>query len=192
MDKDGLVNYMNSSAEQITGWKQEEALGAEFSKVFSLIDAETKKALPSPLPLLDDAGGSVGLFPGTMLVCRAGNCKFISASCAAIKDDRGGKAGSVIVFRDITRKKKAEEQLRKAKEEAEAASRAKSEFLANISHEIRTPINGILGMIDLTLMTDLSEEQLENLLIAKNCANSLLSIINDILIFPKWMPEKSI
>ena len=112
VDKDGLVNYMNSSAEQITGWKQEEALGAEFSKVFSLIDAETKKALPSPLPLLDDAGGSVGLFPGTMLVCRAGNCKFISASCAAIKDDRGGKAGSVIVF-VISPVKKAEEQLRK-------------------------------------------------------------------------------
>ena len=185
VDKDGLVNYMNSSAEQITGWKQEEALGAEFSKVFSLIDAETKKALPSPLTLVDDAGGSVGLFPGTMLVCRTGNCKYISASCAAIKDNRGGKAGSAIVFRDITRKKKAEEQLRKAKEEAEAASRAKSEFLANISHEIRTPINGILGMIDLTLMTDLSEEQLENLLIAKNCANSLLSIINDILDFSK-------
>ena len=101
------------------------------------------------------------------------------------KDNRGGKAGSAIVFRDITRKKKAEEQLRKAKEEAEAASRAKSEFLANISHEIRTPINGILGMIDLTLMTDLSEEQRENLLIAKNCANSLLSIINDILDFSK-------
>jgi PAS domain S-box-containing protein len=86
---------------------------------------------------------------------------------------------------DVTERKLAEEALRAAKESAEAASRAKSEFLANVSHEVRTPLNAILGMTELALDTALTEEQGKYLAVVQSSATALLGVINDLLDFSK-------
>ena len=82
-------------------------------------------------------------------------------------------------------RKSHEEALLKEKLNAEQASIAKSEFLACMSHEIRTPMNGVLGMISLTLNSEVNAEQKRKLLIAQSSAQSLLTLINDILDYSK-------
>ena len=89
------------------------------------------------------------------------------------------------VSREINQRVLAEEHLVKAKEEAEAASHAKGSFLANMSHEIRTPLNAVIGMTELTLGTELTEEQQEYLDTVRTSSESLLRLLNDILDFSK-------
>lgn len=98
---------------------------------------------------------------------------------------KDGVLYAVGLLSDITARKHTEEELQHAKEAAERANGAKSEFLAKMSHDIRTPLNGVIGMADLLLGTPLAPDQLRYARLAKTSADSLLSLINDILDFAR-------
>lgn len=124
---------------------------------------------------------------------------WVSATISPIYNDQGTISHFVQIMEDITKKKLYQQELQETnvileekvidrtkqliieKENAENANKAKSLFLAKVSHELRTPMNGILGMTSVLLDTPLTERQRRNLHIVKSSADSLLTIINDIL-----------
>jgi len=114
-----------------------------------------------------------------------GGAVYLYGRAAVLYDSSGEVFGAIESIRDITDRKHAEEELRKAKEAAEKAAEAKAEFLANMSHEIRTPLNAVVGLTGLLLSADLTAEQRDYIETIKSSGDSLLAVINDILDFSK-------
>ncbi|MCX7921988.1 MAG: MEKHLA domain-containing protein [Clostridia bacterium] len=111
-DINGNIDFMNNRAEQLTGWKANEAYGRQFEEVFPIFNTSTNSTIDSPIKAAITAGAVIGLKNYSALIARDGSKKYISASCSPIQDSDGNINGVVIVFRDITRIKHMEEELR--------------------------------------------------------------------------------
>lgn len=159
-DKEGRITFMNPVAEQVTGWKLSEAKGRPTPEVFRILNEETRQPVESPIEKVMKHGVIVGLANHTLLIRKDGSEIAIDDSGAPIRDGNGGIRGVVLVFRDFSKHKAAEQELRLAKESAESANKAKDQFLAMLSHELRTPLTPVLATLNLW---EASEEVPESL-----------------------------
>jgi PAS domain S-box-containing protein len=181
LDHQGRIVSWNKGAELISGYETEEILGKHFSCFHPAEDIEYGLAQETLKTAL-----AAGQWEGESWRVRKDGSRFwASVVITAVRDGEEGLLGFTNVTRDLTTRKQAEEAIKRAKEEAEAANQAKSDFLANISHEVRTPMTGIIGMAGLLAETDLSTKQREYCEIIRRSSESLLTVINEILDFSK-------
>ncbi len=113
-DRDGRVTFMNPVAERLTGWKTEEALHRKLTDVFKIISRATRQPVENPAARVLREGVIVGLANHTRLIARDGSEVPIDDSAAPIRDDGHNVIGVILVFRDITEREKAEEDLGRA------------------------------------------------------------------------------
>jgi PAS domain S-box-containing protein len=181
IDSSGHIVEWNSQSTAIFGWSREEALGASLAD--TIVPPSFRQAHLHGLQRFHDTGEAplVNQRLELMAMHREGHEFPIEITIT-----RPVPTGSGYFFgaflRDISERRRQEEELRHAKEAAEAATKAKSEFLANMSHELRTPLNGVLGYAQL-LQRDpsLSDSQREGLETIGRCGSYLLELINDVL-----------
>ena len=119
-DVDGHVTFLNPVAETMTGWNQSEAQAEPLSSVFQIINEDTQEPAENPIKKVLTSGRVVGLANHTALVARDGTMYSIEDSAAPIRDTRGAIAGAVMVFHDVTSKRKAERALRASEERLRA------------------------------------------------------------------------
>ncbi|MGH7945052.1 MAG: ATP-binding protein [Opitutaceae bacterium] len=170
---DGKLTFVNNAYAGAFGRKRNELIGG-------------------PFPLFTP-GGAIADEPYTFereLDLADGRHCWIMWTQRPIKDDAGNTLEFQAVGHDITLRKEAEAALLRAKEAAEAADRAKTEFLAIVSHEIRTPINGVIGFAQILADSPLSPEQREQVAIIRASGEALEKLIGDILDLSKIEANK--
>jgi len=182
-DSNGIITTWNPQAEAIFGWSAAEATGRALKE--TIIPMQHRQDPTQGLANFLATGQGLTSNQRIEIVGLRKNGQEFPMELTISFATTGVHVVFTTFIRDITDRKRAERELRQAKEIAENASLAKSEFLARMSHEIRTPLNGVTGMIDLLRATELTANQHRYAQLARSSADALLSVINDILDFSK-------
>jgi signal transduction histidine kinase len=177
-DPEGNIEYVNPKFCETTGYSKDEAIGKKANLLKSgVAPARVLSSISGP-PFKPAKRGRASSATGRETATFIGN-RLVSRRCAMRK---GMPRHFVAITEDITALKQAAEELKRAKEAADAASRTKTAFLASMSHEIRTPMHAILGYSQLMLRDDsISPQTKENLRIVNRSGEHLLALINDVL-----------
>src|SRR3954468_761152 len=173
-DPSGIITDVNKQMEALTGCTRDELIGAPSKGYFTDPDrAEAGIKLVLSQKKVTDYE----------LTARArdGKKTVVSYNATTFYDRDRTLQGVFAAARDVTERKRAEVELQQAKAVAESASRTKSDFLASMSHESRTPMNAIIGIADLLAKTQLSPEQSKYVQIFRRAGDNLLHLIDDIL-----------
>jgi PAS domain S-box-containing protein len=176
--RDRVFQHANPRFEEMFGWPVGGIAGQPGRVVWPSDEAYAEIGRRAG-PLLSACEVFEGEFE---MARRDGSVFWASVRARAIDPQHPTTGGSIWIIDDITERRRVEQALAAAKEQAEAASRAKSEFLANTSHEIRTPLNGLLGLVRLALAPGVkSARQRQYLERIQDSAQALAGTISDIL-----------
>ncbi|MGC1481811.1 MAG: response regulator [Chthoniobacterales bacterium] len=179
-DRKGRIEWTNSAFERITGHSSKAARGQNLASLLARSEAPSEVS-----SLLDEARKGDGRVAQIELTRDSGESYWAQLELQPLMDENNEISRLVAIQSDVTSAKESERRLVMAKNAAEAADRAKSEFLAVISHEVRTPLNSIIGFTNLLLEGQLSDQQRDYIETIRSSGDNLLLLINDILDFSK-------
>lgn len=177
---DGKYLYVSPACEDITGYSAAEFI-EDSDLIVKITHPEDKNIIAGHFNNLDNNIISDICVIEFRIVTKSGEIKYIEHRCRQVYRSVGTWIGYRGSNKDITERKRFEKALESERDRANAATSAKSLFLAKMSHEIRTPMNSVLGFANLLKMTALNGEQSEYVNILSDSAEKLLGIINDIL-----------
>jgi PAS domain S-box-containing protein len=176
----GLIRQWSPAAERIFGYGAGEVIGAHLSM---LMPREHQAPYRQSSHADSDDASAVGIGHELIGRRRDGTLFPLELSTSMVTDC--DETLYTCVLRDISERKRVQEELIDARRQADAANQAKSMFLANMSHEVRTPMNAIIGMTHLVAKTELTPRQREYLRKIQQSSRHLLGVINDILDYSK-------
>lgn len=181
IDREEKIEWVNEGFTRMTGYQFQEALGKKPGILF-----QGEHTDPAAIRLLGERISRGEGFSGELLNYRKdGSELWVHFTLNPILNQRKEIIKYVAVESDITDRKRVEQELIKAKEQAEASMKAKDQFLSMVSHELRTPLNAVIGMTHLLLQEEPREDQLQQLKTINTSGQYLLALINDILDFSK-------
>lgn len=182
LDAHGRPYYANHAAKEMLGMGELVDTPAErITETYKTVKAGTDALYPADQTPIVKALKGFRSTATDLEIVREDRRIPLFVTATPIFDRAGGVAYAIAAFVDMTERKQLDEDLRKAKEEAEAASRAKGDFLASMSHEIRTPLNAIIGVADVLADAPMAGEQKEYVELLRRSGDVLLNLINDIL-----------
>ncbi|NIA05479.1 MAG: PAS domain-containing protein [Proteobacteria bacterium] len=147
-DLKGNIQLLNRVAEDLTGWSYKEAVGQPLEEVFHIVDYATRKQRETPVSEVIAKGQTVNIIPGTVLIARDGWERFIADSAAPILSSKNKILGVVLVFRDISEKRKMESEITKLDK-----LRSIGLLAGGIAHDFNNLLAAILGNISLARIT---------------------------------------
>lgn len=176
-DLGGRLEWINEGFTKVTGWTLEEVRG---KKPGSFLQGEDTDQGTIQI-MRDRISKGQGFDVEILNYNKAGFPYWIQIICNPLTNDNGDITGYMAIESDVSIRKKYEQELIRARNEAIKAQKAEENFLANMSHEIRTPLNAVIGMISLLYETDLNKEQLDYIKTLDHSSSFLLELISNVL-----------
>lgn len=181
-DAEGVITFINPIAQELIGWNEAESVGKPLASLFHIVNEETGEPSESPVAKVMASGRIAGLANHTLLISRDGTRRPIDDTAAPILDEDGQFVGVVLVFRDISERRRLEHELQQRSQDLEERDRRKDEFLAMLAHELRNPLAPIANTLQVLRLQFGKQPDIERAgaMMARQL-NHLVRLVDDLL-----------